>query len=103
MKSEIQTYFSEVNQDFESLQLEEQLYLRPEIEQKIRSDIRSMLGTYSDQNWTGRALARVLHGIASPNYPAKVWGRVFRFWRLHLSVDFNLLVSLATKEIISCR
>ena len=46
---------------------------------QVRSDIRNFVYQHSDQPWTGRAVARVFHGIASPNFPAKVWGRVFRW------------------------
>ena len=48
-------------------------------------------------------MARIFHGIQSPNFPAKQWGRVFRFWRKHLDVDFNFLVKIATEEIVSMR
>ena len=34
--------------------------------------------TVGEHVWTGRAVARVLHGIQSPNYPAQQWGKVFR-------------------------
>ena len=59
--------------------------------------------THRDHVWTGRAVARIFHGIQSPNFPAKQWGRVFRFWRKHLDVDFNFLVKIATEEIVSMR
>ena len=39
--------------------------------------------THSENSWSGRAVARIFHGIQSPNFPAKQWGRVFRFWRKH--------------------
>ena len=85
------------------IHLEERLYIRPEMENKIRSDIRGLLGTYSDHPWTGRAVARVLHGISSHNFPAQTWGKVRGYWRLYLNVDFNLLVSIAAKEILKFR
>ena len=51
-------------------------------ESGIRGDIRSFVSLHSDHSWTGRAVARVLHGIQSPNYPAKQWGRVYRYSRV---------------------
>jgi ATP-dependent DNA helicase Q4 len=48
-------------------------------------------------------VARIFHGIPSPNFPAQVWGRVRRFWRVHLEVDFNVLVRLASEEVLKMR
>lgn len=103
LKEEIRNYFDASGAGLASISLEEQLYLRPEVEQRIRGDIRSLLSIHSDHSWTGRAVARILHGISSPNFPSKVWGRVRRFWRLHLETDFNLLAAIATKEILKFR
>ena len=47
---------------------------------------------HQEHTWSGRAVARIFHGIQSPNFPAKQWGRVRGSWRRHLDVDFNLLV-----------
>ena len=40
-------------------------------EESVRGDIRSFVCTHRDHVWTGRAVARILHGIQSPNFPAK--------------------------------
>ena len=72
-------------------------------EDAVRSEIRSFVCTHNDHTWTGRAVARVFHGIQSPNFPAQQWRKVFRYWRKHLDVDFNFLVKIATEEIISIR
>ena len=53
-----------------------------------------------DYPCSGRVLARIFHGIQSPRYPAKVWARAGRFWRTLIHVDFNLLIRIATQEII---
>ncbi|KAL7648693.1 UNVERIFIED_CONTAM: hypothetical protein RMT77_000600 [Armadillidium vulgare] len=104
LKEKIKNYFSQCNNSgLRSVHLEEKLYIRPEIEQRIRGDIRSLLSIHSDQSWTGRGVARIFHGISSPNFPSKVWGRVRKFWRLHLETDFNLLLTIASKEILKCR
>lgn len=64
-----------------------------------RSQIRDIIFTNNDQNFTGRAIARIFHGIGSPCYPSEVWGKVRKFWRCLLHVDFNLLVKLANEEL----
>ena len=72
-------------------------------EESVRGDIRSFVCTHSDHTWNGRAVARILHGIQSPNFPAVQWGKVYRFWRKHLDVDFNFLVKIATQEILNLK
>ena len=67
----------------------------------VQRDIRCLLSIHDDRQFTARAVARILHGIASPNYPAKVWGMERRFWRSHLDVDFNIVLQLAQTEILS--
>ena len=65
----------------------------------ISNDIRTILISHPDQGFTGRAIARIFHGIGSPCYPAIVYGRDRRFWRVYLDVDFNELRIFATKAI----
>lgn len=67
----------------------------------VQRGIRCLLSIHDDRQFTARAVARILHGIASPNYPAKVWGMERRFWRSHLDVDFNIVLQLAQIEILS--
>ncbi|XP_076764353.1 recQ4 helicase [Xylocopa sonorina] len=71
-------------------------------EAQIASDVRNLIVSYRDNNFTGRAVARIFHGIQSPNYPAYVWNKC-RFWRAHLSCNFNTLCQIATKEILALR
>ncbi|XP_064641083.1 ATP-dependent DNA helicase Q4-like [Lineus longissimus] len=72
-----------------------------EHEMQVSMDIRNFIHTYGhEHSLTGRCIARIFQGIASPNFPPEVWGRVRRFWRSHLNVDFNLLRTMATKELI---
>lgn len=73
-----------------------------ENEAQIACDIRNLIVSYRDNNFTGRAVARIFHGIQSPNYPAYVWNKC-RFWRIHLSCNFNVLCQIATKEILALR
>ncbi|XP_032391324.1 ATP-dependent DNA helicase Q4 isoform X2 [Etheostoma spectabile] len=69
-------------------------------ENQIRADIRGFLSNRSDEKFSGRAVARILHGIASPCYPAQIYGRDRRYWRKYIQFDFNQLIKLATQEII---
>lgn len=69
---------------------------------QVLGDIRSLVETHRDSMFTGLAIARIFHGISSPNYPAIVWGRT-RFWRAHLLEDFKSLVQIATIELIKFR
>ncbi|XP_061598358.1 ATP-dependent DNA helicase Q4 [Cololabis saira] len=83
------------------LQLEElDNYKLLDWETQIRSDIRSFLSTRSDEKFSGRAVARILHGIGSPCYPPQIYGRDRRYWRKYIQFDFNELIRLATQEII---
>uniref|UniRef100_A0A8C7EC22 DNA 3'-5' helicase n=1 Tax=Nothoprocta perdicaria TaxID=30464 RepID=A0A8C7EC22_NOTPE len=72
-------------------------------ESQIRADIRHFLAIRPEERFTGRAVARVFHGIGSPCFPAQVFGRDRRFWRRHLAVAFPALVRLATDEILNSR
>ncbi|XP_044028662.1 ATP-dependent DNA helicase Q4 isoform X2 [Siniperca chuatsi] len=69
-------------------------------ENQITADIRSFLANRSDEKFSGRAVARILHGIGSPCYPAQIYGRDRRYWRKYIQFDFNQLIRLATQEII---
>ncbi|XP_015258189.1 PREDICTED: ATP-dependent DNA helicase Q4 isoform X2 [Cyprinodon variegatus] len=69
-------------------------------ENQIRADIRSFLGNRSDERFSGRAVARILHGIGSPCYPAQIYGKDRRYWRKYIQFDFNQLIRLATQEIL---
>lgn len=71
-------------------------------EEQLVNDVRTMINMYRDNQFTGRALARIFHGIQSPNYPAVVWGRC-KFWRSHINEDFHEICRIATREIIRCR
>ncbi|CAH1119560.1 unnamed protein product [Phaedon cochleariae] len=71
-------------------------------EEQLVCDVHALVSMYKDNSFTGRAVARIFHGIQSPNYPAVVWGRC-KFWRRHLDKDFHAVVRIATREIIKLR
>ncbi|XP_053916305.1 ATP-dependent DNA helicase Q4 isoform X2 [Cuculus canorus] len=75
----------------------------PEWENQIRADIRHFLAIRQDEKFSGRAIARIFHGIGSPCFPAQIYGRDRRFWRKYLSFDFHRLIRLATEEILATR
>jgi len=75
----------------------------PDLRNEICQSIHALVTLHTDQKFTGRAIARIFHGIASPCFPAVVWGRQPRFWRKHLDVDFNLLCQIATRKLVELR
>ncbi|XP_075599254.1 ATP-dependent DNA helicase Q4 isoform X3 [Balearica regulorum gibbericeps] len=72
-------------------------------ESQIRADIRHFLAIRQDEKFSGRAVARIFHGIGSPCFPAQIYGHDRRFWRKHLPFDFHRLARLATEEILAGR
>nr|CAB3265514.1 ATP-dependent DNA helicase Q4 [Phallusia mammillata] len=78
----------------------------PDVENDVRGIIRQFLTVHSadlEGRVTGRAIARILHGIDSPRYPARTWGPARRFWRSKMHVDFNSIIKIATEEILKFR
>ncbi|XP_045417115.1 ATP-dependent DNA helicase Q4 isoform X3 [Lemur catta] len=69
-------------------------------EGQIRRDIRQLLSLWPEEKFSGRAVARIFHGIGSPCYPAQVYGRDRRFWRKYLHLNFHTLMCLATEELL---
>ncbi|XP_040568608.1 ATP-dependent DNA helicase Q4 [Lepeophtheirus salmonis] len=97
----INDYFSE--QAEETTQVSDSLSSSTVDEIPIRQQIRQFLSIYSDQSWTGRSIARVFHGIPSPNFPAQTWYRARGYWKAFMDIDFNAILRLATKEIVGMR
>ncbi|KAF5276495.1 hypothetical protein FQA39_LY06564 [Lamprigera yunnana] len=98
LKSKIREYFESPN----PLKSLPELPLKPFDEEQIKNDIRSLICMYRDNAFTARAVARIFHGIQSPNYPAVIWGRC-KFWRLHIGTDFNVICQISTREILRMR
>ncbi|XP_025263838.1 ATP-dependent DNA helicase Q4 [Camponotus floridanus] len=71
-------------------------------EEQIAADVRNLIIRYRDTKFTGRAVARIFHGIQSPNYPALIWSKC-RFWRVHIAANFNVICKIATREILALR
>ncbi|XP_050336964.1 ATP-dependent DNA helicase Q4 [Bactrocera neohumeralis] len=68
----------------------------------IEHDVLALISMYPDNNFSGRNIARIFHGITSPNFPAVIWGRC-KYWRAHSSVDFNRILKLANALIVRRR
>ncbi|XP_075705494.1 ATP-dependent DNA helicase Q4-like, partial [Rhinoderma darwinii] len=67
---------------------------------QVCSDVRLFLSIHQDERFSGRAIARIFHGIGSPCYPAQIYGRDRRFWRKYLHLDFNKVLQISKEEII---
>jgi ATP-dependent DNA helicase Q4 len=71
---------------------------------QLQADIRNFIHVYSHEHaLTARAIARVLHGIDSPRFPAAVWGKVRRFWRAQLHVHFHVVQREAARALLQFR
>eukprot|EP00058_Branchiostoma_floridae_P014373 XP_002599861.1 hypothetical protein BRAFLDRAFT_95551 [Branchiostoma floridae] len=106
LKVTLREYFEKeptLNVSSDSCEEEEEEQVPLKNEGQVRADIRSFVCLHHDRNFTGRAIARIFHGISSPCYPAQVWGRDRRYWRSHLDVDFNQLRRLAVEELVRIR
>uniref|UniRef100_A0A336LR96 DNA 3'-5' helicase n=1 Tax=Culicoides sonorensis TaxID=179676 RepID=A0A336LR96_CULSO len=100
LKKIIRTYFqSDALPNLDSITTDDDSDTPDEI---LINDIRTMIQRYPENNFTGRALARIFHGVSSPNYPAVIWGRC-KYWRVHMNVDFTRIVMLANAEIVRNR
>ena len=103
LKNFVSEYFGERVKTFEDLTKRRPPPLSPHDEARVKAEVMQFVGTHSDHRWHGRAVARVFHGIGSPCFPATQWGRVHRYWRSHLQIDFNVLCRLAREAILSSR
>ena len=79
--------------------------LRTQVKQStphLMSDIRAVLRQAGDVLTSGRAIARVLHGLAGPPIKADVW-RQNPAWGKHLCVDFNAVLQAAEAELAAAK
>lgn len=74
----------------------------PAADRYIINDIQTMITRYPENNFTGRSIARIFHGVQSPVFPAVIWSRC-NYWRAHLQTDFNHIVKLANAVILNNR
>ncbi|CAI8583681.1 unnamed protein product [Vicia faba] len=64
----------------------------------LRPDIKVFLQSNSHARFTPRAVARVMHGIASPAYPYTIWGKT-HFWGRYTKIDFKVVMEAAKEEL----
>ncbi|KAK8472314.1 hypothetical protein PHAVU_002G176000 [Phaseolus vulgaris] len=64
----------------------------------LRADIKVFLQSNSQARFTPRAVARVMHGIASPAYPSTVWSKT-HFWGRYTRIDFKVVMEAAKEEL----
>ncbi|XP_032574574.1 ATP-dependent DNA helicase Q4 [Drosophila sechellia] len=98
LKAIVRNYFA--NDYPQDLELEIEPSNVPD--ENIIDDVHALINMYPDNTFSGRNIARIFHGIMSPNYPAVIWGRC-KFWRAHVKVDFNRILQLANMAIIKRR
>ncbi|DBA84790.1 TPA: hypothetical protein ACH3X1_016785 [Trebouxia sp. C0004] len=68
----------------------------------LRMDIRALMA-WTDRHkpgcsLTGRAVARILHGVASPAFPTAQWTKC-GFWQQYTNVDFAQIAAAAQHEL----
>ncbi|VVC29857.1 Helicase, C-terminal,Zinc finger, CCHC-type,DEAD/DEAH box helicase domain,P-loop containing [Cinara cedri] len=99
LKKSVREYFTIENLSL-LFEKQEEVVLKQTDEIQIASDVNRLLNSYIDCKFTARSIARIFHGIESPNFPAYVWGRS-PFWRINIKIDFNIICKIAQKQIIS--
>lgn len=100
LKSLIRAYF-QCTENTDPIQIDEFTDDDAPVDQIVR-DVRTMIALYPENNFTGRNIARIFHGVPSPVYPAQIWSRC-KLWRGHVKTDFNLIVKLANSTIVKMR
>ncbi|KAH8305279.1 hypothetical protein KR018_010320 [Drosophila ironensis] len=98
LKAIVRNYF--LNDYPQDLQLEVEPSSVPD--EHVVDDVHALINMYPDNTFSGRNIARIFHGIPSPNFPAVIWGRC-KYWRAHVKVEFNRILQLANAAIIKRR
>ncbi|KAM3387772.1 hypothetical protein ACQJBY_010550 [Aegilops geniculata] len=65
----------------------------------LQSDIKVFLQSNSFAKFTPRAVARIMHGISSPAFPAATWAKN-HFWGRYMEVDFPVVIEAAKAELV---
>lgn len=98
LKETIRSYFKhDCPQDIET-----EVNLEDHSIDEISSNVHSLINMYPENNFTGRSVARIFHGIQSPKFPAVIWSRC-KFWRKSIECDFNCIVKIANNIIVNMR
>ena len=69
----------------------------------VRNNVQSLVAYVQDYRFTGKSVARIFHGIASPRF-SYLWGyENSRFWKTHLDISFDNLCEIAKEKLSSLR
>ncbi|KAL5552486.1 hypothetical protein UlMin_039887, partial [Ulmus minor] len=66
----------------------------------LRADIKVFPQSNSHAKFTPRAVARIMHGIASPAYPSTYWSKT-HFWERYTKIDFHTVMEAPKAELIN--
>ncbi|KAL8156970.1 hypothetical protein AgCh_001901 [Apium graveolens] len=66
----------------------------------LRSDIKVFLQSNNHAKFTPRAIARIMHGIASPAFPSSIWSRT-HFWGRYAQIEFKAVMEAAKAELLN--
>ncbi|KAJ4710900.1 DNA helicase, ATP-dependent [Melia azedarach] len=66
----------------------------------LRADIKVFLQSNLHAKFTPRAVARIMHGIASPAYPSTIWSKT-HFWGRYMQIDFQAVMEAAKAELLN--
>ncbi|KAI4336613.1 hypothetical protein L6164_015117 [Bauhinia variegata] len=64
----------------------------------LQADIKVFLRSNLQAKFTPRAVARIMHGIASPAYPSTTWSKT-HFWGRYTHIDFQVVMEAAKAEL----
>ncbi|KAK1425916.1 hypothetical protein QVD17_21279 [Tagetes erecta] len=67
----------------------------------LRADIKVFLQSNSHAKFTPRAIARIMHGIASPAFPSSTWSKT-HFWGRYIQTNFDVIMEAAKAELMDC-
>ncbi|CAH1417293.1 unnamed protein product [Lactuca virosa] len=65
----------------------------------LKADIKVFLQSNSHTKFTPRAIARIMHGIASPSFPSSTWSKT-HFWGRYIETNFNVIMEAAKAQLI---
>ncbi|KAJ9563892.1 hypothetical protein OSB04_009052 [Centaurea solstitialis] len=65
----------------------------------LRADIKVFLQSNSHAKFTPRAIARIMHGIATPAFPSSTWSRT-HFWGRYIQTNFDVIMEAAKAELM---
>ncbi|KAM7268981.1 hypothetical protein ACFE04_024478 [Oxalis oulophora] len=66
----------------------------------LKADIKVFLQSNTQAKFSPRAVARIMHGIASPAYPSSTWSKA-HFWGRYVHVDFGRVMEIAKDELLN--